>query len=325
MVSSQGMVQVQEGHEILNYLDQFFNEVKPKKSLTLYDEKPIVLLNWTENPSQPTIIGEWVNSTFRILEMNESVSDEILEEMVTRHKINAKQNQTRILIGGTPETVELFCQDFRSQLPAQTSIEDISALAEKQTAVTEKQTAMTERQTNITERQTDVTERQTAVTDNTVMADQSLAISEFLKSAKSACQIPVPDNQSAVTDNQSAVTDNQSAVTDNQTVTTESDSNDESIDEISSDTESLFSIPAEIKPFKTDISTLTGIPIEIADCNDGEVLMKLPYSQELFQNRLEILLGEADNVKIERPDLQDIQGNLLRGIDNCSVVTIFVV
>ena len=318
MVSSQGMVQVQEGHEILNYLDQFFNNVKPKKSLTLYDEKPIVLLNWTENPSQPTIIGEWVNSTFRILEMNESVSDEVLEEMVTRHKINAKQNQTRILIGGTPETVELFCQDFRSQLPAQTSIEDISALAEKQTAVTEKQTAMTERQTNITERQTDVTERetdvterQTAVTDNTVMADQSLAISEFLKSAKSACQIPVPDNQSAVTDNQ--------------TVTTESDSNDESIDEISSDTESLFSIPAEIKTVKTDISTLTGIPIEIADCNDGEVLMKLPYSQELFQNRLEILLGEADNVKIERPDLQDIQGNLLRGIDNCSGVTIFVV
>ena len=311
MVSSQGMVQVQEGHEILNYLDQFFNNVKPKKSLTLYDEKPIVLLNWTENPSQPTIIGEWVNSTFRILEMNESVSDEILEEMVTRHKINAKQNQTRILIGGTPETVELFCQDFRSQLPAQTSIEDISALAEKQTAVTEKQTAMTERQTNITERQTDVTERQTAVADNAIMADQSMAISEFLKSAKSACQIPVPDNQSAVTDNQ--------------TVTTESDSNDESIDEISSDTESLFSIPAEIKTVKTDISTLTGIPIEIADCNDGEVLMKLPYSQELFQNRLEILLGEADNVKIERPDLQDIQGNLLRGIDNCSVVTISVV
>ena len=307
MVSSQGMVQVQEGHEILNYLDQFFNKVKPKKSFTLYDEKPIVLLNWTENPSQPTILGNWVNpvnSTFRILEKNQSVSDEILEEMVTRHKIIAKQNQTRILIGGTPETVELFCQDFRSQLPAQTSIEDISALAEKQTAVT------TERQTNIAERQTDVTERQTAVTDNAIMADQSLAISEFLKSAKSACQIPVPDNESAVTDNQSAVTDNQSAVTDNQTVTTESDSNDESIDEISSDTESLFSIPAEIKTVKTDISTLTGIPIEIADCNDGEVLMKLPYSQELFQNRLEILLGEADNVKIERPDLQDIQGNL---------------
>ena len=299
MVSSQGMVQVQEGHEILNYLDQFFNKVKPKKSLTLYDEKPIVLLNWTENPSQPTILGNWVNpvnSTFRILEKNESVSDEILEEMVTRHKIIAKQNQTRILIGGTPETVELFCQDFRSQLPAQTSIEDISALAEKQTAVTE-------RQTNITERQTDVTERQTAVTDNAIMADQSLAISEFLKSAKSACQIPVPDNESAVTDNQSAVTDNQ-------TITTESDSNDEGVDEISSDTESLFSIPAEIKTVKTDISTLTGIPIEIADCNDGEVLMKLPYSQELFQNRLEILLGEADNVKIERPDLQDIQGNL---------------
>ena len=220
MVSSQGMVQVQEGHEILNYLDQFFNNVKPKKSLTLYDEKPIVLLNWTENPSQPTILGEFlVNSTFKILEMNESVSDEVLEEMVTRHKINAKQDQTRILIGGTPETVELFCQDFRSQLPAQTSIEDISALAEKQTAVTEKQTAMTERQTNITERQTDVTERQTAVTDNTVMADQSLAISEFLKSAKSACQIPVPDNQSAVTDSQ--------------TVTTESDSNDEGIDDSS--------------------------------------------------------------------------------------------
>ena len=299
MVSSQGMVQVQEGHEILNYLDQFFNKVKAKKSLTLYDEKPIVLLNWTENPSQPTILGNWVNpvnSTFRILEKNESVSDEILEEMVTRHKIIAKQNQTRILIGGTPETVELFCQDFRSQLPAQTSIEDISALAEKQTAVTE-------RQTNITERQTDVTERQTAVTDNAIMADQSLAISEFLKSAKSACQIPVPDNESAVTDNQSAVTDNQ-------TITTESDSNDEGVDEISSDTESLFSIPAEIKTVKTDISTLTGIPIEIADCNDGEVLMKLPYSQELFQNRLEILLGEADNVKIERPDLQDIQGNL---------------
>ena len=306
MVSSQGMVQVQEGHEILNYLDQFFNKVKPKKSLTLYDEKPIVLLNWTENPSQPTILGNWVNpvnSTFRILEKNESVSDEILEEMVTRHKIIAKQNQTRILIGGTPETVELFYQDFRSHMPAQNSIEDISALAEKQTAVTE-------RQTNITERQTDVTERQTAVTDNAIMADQSLAISEFLKSAKSACQIPVPDNESAVTDNQSAVTDNQSAVTDNQTITTESDSNDEGVDEISSDTESLFSIPAEIKTVKTDISTLTGIPIEIADCNDGEVLMKLPYSQELFQNRLEILLGEADNVKIERPDLQDIQGNL---------------
>ena len=53
--------------------------------------------------------------------------------------------------------------------------------------------------------------------------------------------------------------------------------------------------------------------------------MKLPYSQELFQDRLEILLGEADNVKIERPDLQDIQGNLLRGIDNCSGVTISVV
>ena len=141
MVSSQGMVQVQEGHEILNYLDQFFNNVKPKKSLTLYDEKPIVLLNWTENPSQPTILGKFcVNSTFRILKMNESVSDEILEEMVTRHKINAKQNQTRILIGGTPETVELFYQDFRSQLPAQTSIEDISALAEKQTAVSERQT-----------------------------------------------------------------------------------------------------------------------------------------------------------------------------------------
>ena len=299
MVSSQGMVQVQEGHEILNYLDQFFNKVKPNKSLTLYDEKPIVLLNWTENPSQPTILGNWVNpvnSTFRILETNESVSDELLGEMVTRHKINAKKNQTRILIGGTPETVELFCHDFRSHMPAQNSIEDISALAEKQTAVTE-------RQTNITERQTDVTERQTAVTDNAIMADQSLAISEFLKSAKSACQIPVPDNESAVTDNQSAVTDNQSAVT-------ESDSNDESIDEISSDTESLFSIPAEIKTVKTDISTLTGIPIEIADCNDGEVLMKLPYSQELFQNRLEILLGEADNVKIERPDLQDIQGNL---------------
>ena len=305
MVPSQGMVQVQEDHEILNYLDQFFNKVKPKKSLTLYDEKPIVLLNWTENRSQPTILGKFlVNSTFRILETNESVSDELLGEMVTRHKINAKKNQTRILIGGTQETVELFCQDFRSQLPAQTSIEDISALAEKQTAVT------TERQTNITERQTDVTERQTAVTDNTVMADQSMAISEFLKSAKSACQIPVPDNQSAVSDNQTAVTDNQSAVTDSQTVTTESDSNDESIDEISSDTESLFSIPAEIKTVKTDISTLTGIPIEIADCNDGEVLMKLPYSQELFQNRLEILLGEADNVKIERPDLQDIQGNL---------------
>ena len=82
------------------------------------------------------------------------------------------------------------------------------------------------------------------------------------------------------------------------------------LDDHSSDTESLFSIPAEIKTVKTDISTLTGIPIEIADCNDGEVLMKLPYSQELFQNRLEILLGEADNVKIERPDLQDIQGNL---------------
>ena len=304
MVSSQGMVQVQEGHEILNYLDQFFNKVKAKKSLTLYDEKPIVLLNWTENPSQPTILGDWVNSTFRILETNKSVSDEILLEMVTRHKINAKKNQTRILIGGTQETVELFCQDFRSQLPAQTSIEDISALAEKQTAVT------TERQTNITERQTDVTERQTAVTDNAIMADQSLAISEFLKSAKSACQIPVPDNQSAVTDNQSAVADNQLAVTDNQSAVTESDSNDESIDEISSDTESLFSIPAEIKTVKTDISTLTGTPIEIADCNDGEVLMKLPYSQELFQNRLEILLGEADNVKIERPDLQDIQGNL---------------
>ena len=298
------MVQVQEGHEIFNYLDQFFNNVKPKKSLTLYDEKPIVLLNWTENPSEPTILGNWVNSTFRILEMNESVSEEILGEMVTRHKIIAKQNQTRILIGGTQETVELFCQDFRSQLPAQTSIEDISALAEKQTAATE--------------RQTDVTERQTAVTDNTVMADQSMAISEFLKSAKSACQIPVPDNQSAVTDNQTAVTDNIA-------VTTESDSNDESIDEISSDTESLFSIPAEIKTVKTDISTLTGIPIEIADCNDGEVLMKLPYSQELFQDRLEILLGEADNVKIERPDLQDIQGNLLRGIDNCSGVTISVV
>ena len=306
MVSSQGMVQVQEGHEILNYLDQFFNKVKPNKSLTLYDEKPIVLLNWTENPSQPTILGNWVNpvnSTFRILEKNQSVSDEILEEMVTRHKIIAKQNQTRILIGGTPETVELFCHDFRSHMPAQNSIEDISALAEKQTAVTERQTAVTERQTAVTESQTAVTERQTAVTDNAVMADQSLAISEFLKSAKSACQIPVPDNESAVTDNQSAVTDNQSAVT-------ESDSNDESIDEISSDTESLFSIPAEIKTVKTDISTLTGIPIEIADCNDGEVLMKLPYSQELFQNRLEILLGEADNVKIERPDLQDIQGNL---------------
>ena len=313
MVYSQGMVQVQKGHEILNYLDQFFNKVKPNKSLTLYDEKPIVLLNWTENPSQPTILGNWVNpvnSTFRILEKNQSVSDEILEEMVTRHKIIAKQNQTRILIGGTPETVELFCQDFRSHMPAQTSIEDISALAEKQTAVTERQTAVTERQTAVTESQTAVTETQTAVTDNTIMADQSLAISEFLKSAKSACQIPVPDNQSAVPDNQSAVTDNQSAVTDNQTVTTESDSNDESIDEISSDTESLFSIPAEIKTVKTDISTLTGIPIEIADCNDGEVLMKLPYSQELFQNRLEILLGEADNVKIERPDLQDIQGNL---------------
>ena len=304
MVSSQGMVQVQEGHEILNYLDQFFNKVKPKKSFTLYDEKPIVLLNWTENPSQPTILGDWVNSTFRILETNESVSDELLGEMVTRHKINAKKNQTRILIGGTPETVELFCQDFRSHMPAQNSIEDISALAEKQTAVT------TERQTNIAERQTDVNERQTAVTDNAIMADQSLAISEFLKSAKSACQIPVPDNQSAVTDNQTAVTENQSAVTDNQSAGTESDSNDESIDEISSDTESLFSIPAEIKTVKTDISTLTGIPIEIADCNDGEVLMKLPYSQELFQNRLEILLGEADNVKIERPDLQDIQGNL---------------
>ena len=312
MVYSQGMVQVQKGHEILNYLDQFFNKVKPNKSLTLYDEKPIVLLNWTENPSQPTILGNWVNpvnSTFRILEKNQSVSDEILEEMVTRHKIIAKQNQTRILIGGTPETVELFCQDFRSQLPAQTSIEDISALAEKQTAVTERQTAVTERQTAVTESQTAVTETQTAVTDNTIMADQSLAISEFLKSAKSACQIPVPDNESAVTDNQSAVTDNQ-------TVTTESDSNDEGVDEISSDTESLFSIPAEIKTVKTDISTLTGIPIEIADCNDGEVLMKLPYSQELFQNRLEILLGEADNVKIERPDLQDIQGNLLMGIDN---------
>ena len=289
MVSSQGMVQVQEGHEILNYLDQFFNEVKPKKSLTLYDEKPIVLLNWTENPSQSTILGEWVNSTFRILEMNESVSDEILGEMVTRHKINAKKYQTRILIGGTQETVELFCQEFRSHLPAQTSIEDNSALTEKQTAVTERQTA--------------VTETQTAVTDNTIMADQSMAISEFLKSAKSACQIAVPDNQSAVTDSQ--------------TVTTESDSNDEGIDEISSDTESLFSIPAEIKTVKTDISTLTGIPIEIADCNDGEVLMKLPYNQELFQNRLEILLGEADNVKIERPDLQDIQGNLLSGIANC--------
>ena len=289
------MVQVQEGHEIFNYLDQFFNNVKPKKSLTLYDEKPIVLLNWTENPSQPTILGDWVNSTFRILETNESVSDEILLEMVTRHKINAKKNQTRILIGGTQETVELFCQDFRSHMPAQTSIEDISALAEKQTAVT------TERQTNIAERQTDVNER--AVTDNAIMADQSLAISEFLKSAKSACQIAVPDNQSAVTDSQ--------------TVTTESDSNDEGIDEISSDTESLFSIPAEIKTVKTDISTLTGIPIEIADCNDGEVLMKLPYNQELFQNRLEILLGEADNVKIERPDLQDIQGNLLSGIANC--------
>ena len=310
MVSSQGMVQVQEGHEILNYLDQFFNKVKPKKSLTLYDEKPIVLLNWTENPSQPTILGDWVNSTFRILETNESVSDEVLGEMVTRHKINAKKNQTRILIGGTPETVELFCQDFRSHMPAQTSIEDISALAEKQTAVTERQTAVTERQTAVTEIQAAVTETQTAVTDNAIMADQSLAISEFLKSAKSACQIPVPDNESAVTDNQSAVTDNQ-------IVTTESDSNDEGVDEISSDTESLFSIPAEIKTVKTDISTLTGIPIEIADCNDGEVLMKLPYSQELFQNRLEILLGEADNVKIERPDLQDIQGNLLMGIDNC--------
>ena len=283
------MVQVQEGHEIFNYLDQFFNNVKPKKSLTLYDEKPIVLLNWTENPSQPTILGDWVNSTFRILEMNESVSDEILGEMVTRHKINAKKYQTRILIGGTQETVELFCQEFRSHLPAQTSIEDNSALTEKQTAVTERQTA--------------VTERQTAVTDNDIMADQSMAISEFLKSAKSACQIAVPDNQSAVTDSQ--------------TVTTESDSNDEGIDEISSDTESLFSIPTEIKTVKTDISTLTGIPIEIADCNDGEVLMKLPYNQELFQNRLEILLGEADNVKIERPDLQDIQGNLLSGIANC--------
>jgi hypothetical protein len=294
MVSSQGMVQVQEGHEILNYLDQFFNNVKPKKSLTLYDEKPIVLLNWTENPSQPTILGKFcVNSTFRILKMNESVSDEIFLEMVTRHKIIAKQYQTRILIGGTQETVELFCQEFRSHLPAQTSIEDNSALTEKQTAVTERQTDMTERQTAITE-------RQTAVTDNAIMADQSMAISEFLKSAKSACQIAVPDNQSAVTDSQ--------------TVTTESDSNDEGIDEISSDTESLFSIPAEIKTVKTDISTLTGIPIEIADCNDGEVLMKLPYSQELFQNRLEILLGEADNVKIERPDLQDIQGNLLRVI-----------
>ena len=303
MVSSQGMVQVQEGHEILNYLDQFFNEVKPKKSLTLYDEKPIVLLNWTENPSQSTILGEWVNSTFRILEMNESVSDEILGEMVTRHKINAKKYQTRILIGGTQETVELFCQEFRSHLPAQTSIEDNSALTEKQTAVTERQTAVTEGQTAVTERQTAVTETQTAVTDNTIMADQSMAISEFLKSAKSACQIAVPDNQSAVTDSQ--------------TVTTESDSNDEGIDEISSDTESLFSIPAEIKTVKTDISTLTGIPIEIADCNDGEVLMKLPYSQDLFQNRLEILLGEADNVKIERPDLQDIQGNLLSGIANC--------
>ena len=225
--------------------------------------------------------------------MNESVSDEIFLEMVTRHKIIAKQYQTRILIGGTQETVELFCQEFRSHLPAQTSIEDNSALTEKQTAVTERQTDMTERQTAITE-------RQTAVTDDAIMADQSMAISEFLKSAKSACQIAVPDNQSAVTDSQ--------------TVTTESDSNDEGIDEISSDTESLFSIPAEIKTVKTDISTLTGIPIEIADCNDGEVLMKLPYSQELFQNRLEILLGEADNVKIERPDLQDIQGNLLRVI-----------
>ena len=90
------MVQVQEGHEIFNYLDQFFNNVKPKKSLTLYDEKPIVLLNWTEKPSQPTILGDWVNSTFRILEMNESVSDEILGEMVTRHKINAKKYQTRM-------------------------------------------------------------------------------------------------------------------------------------------------------------------------------------------------------------------------------------
>ena len=298
------MVQVQEGHEILNYLDQFFNEVKPKKSLTLYDEKPIVLLNWTENPSQSTILGEWVNSTFRILEMNESVSDEILGEMVTRHKINAKKYQTRILIGGTQETVELFCQEFRSHLPAQTSIEDNSALTEKQTAVTERQTAMTEKQTA-------VTEIQTAVTDNAIMADQSMAISEFLKSAKSACQIAVPGNQSAVTDSQ--------------TVTTESDSNDEGIDEISSDTESLFSIPAEIKTVKTDISTLTGIPIEIADCNDGEVLMKLPYSQDLFQNRLEILLGEADNVKIERPDLQDIQGNLLKGIENCFGVTRSVV
>ena len=290
------MVQVQEGHEIFNYLDQFFNNVKPKKSLTLYDEKPIVLLNWTENPSQPTILGDWVNSTFRILEMNESVSDEILGEMVTRHRINAKKYQTRILIGGTQETVELFCQEFRSHLPAQTLVEDNSALTEKQTAVTERQTA-------VTERQTAVTERQTAVTDNDIMADQSMAISEFLKSAKSACQIAVPDNQSAVTDSQ--------------TVTTESDSNDEGIDEISSDTESLSSIPAEIKTVKTDISTLTGIPIEIADCNDGEVLMKLPYNQELFQNRLEILLGEADNVKIERPDLQDIQGNLLSGIANC--------
>ena len=304
------MVQIQEGHEIFNYLDQFFNNVKPKKSLTLYDEKPIVLLNWTENPSQPTILGDWVNSTFRILEMNESVSDEILGEMVTRHKINAKKYQTRILIGGTQETVELFCQEFRSHLPAQTSIEDNSALTEKQTAVTEKQTAVTERQTALTEKQTAVTERQTAVTeiqtavtDNAIMADQSMAISEFLKSAKSACQIAVPNNQSAVTDSQTA--------------TTESDSNDEGIDEISSDTESLFSIPAEKKTVKTDISTLTGIPIEIADCNDGEVLMKLPYSQDLFQNRLEILLGEADNVKIERPDLQDIQGNLSRGIDNC--------
>ena len=293
------MVQVQEGHEIFNYLDQFFNNVKPKKSLTLYDEKPIVLLNWTENPSQPTILGDWVNSTFRILEMNESVSDEILGEMVTRHRINAKKYQTRILIGGTQETVELFCQEFRSHLPAQTSIEDNSALTEKQTAVTERQTA-------VTEGQTAVTETQTAVTDNTIMADQSMAISEFLKSAKSACQIAVPDNQSAVTDSQ--------------TVTTESDSNDEGIDEISSDTESLFSIPAEIKTVKTDISTLTGIPIEIADCNDGEVLMKLPYNQELFQNRLEILLGEADNVKIERPDLQDIQGNLLMDIDNKTII-----
>jgi hypothetical protein len=109
---TEGMVQIQEGHEIFNYLDQFFNNVKPKKSLTLYDEKPVVLLNWTENPSQPTILGDWVNSTFRILEMNESVSDEILGGPL---QSNLSFHESLSLINGGRgfrTGAELFCQEF---------------------------------------------------------------------------------------------------------------------------------------------------------------------------------------------------------------------